>query len=98
MLPPPVAVVSEQLSVPSDTVTVPVITGAPAVFVTLTLTVYDWPTVDGSGVSEVIVVVVVLRGVTTCAAVPELVANAALPAYVAVSVFEPWLVDVNAHE
>ena len=37
---PPVAVVSEQLSVPSETVTVPVIANVPVSRVTLTLTLY----------------------------------------------------------
>ena len=55
---PPVGVVSVQLSVPSDTVTVPVIATEPLERVTLTFTAYATPTVDGSGVSEVIVVVV----------------------------------------
>ena len=51
--------VSVQLSVPSDTVTVPVIATEPPERVTLTFTAYATPTVDGSGVSEVIGIVVV---------------------------------------
>lgn len=85
---PPVAVVSEHESVPSDTVTVPEMVTEPLARATLTVTRYGWPTVDGSGVSAVIVVVEAI-GVTTCAAVPELVANVAFVGNVAVSVFVP---------
>lgn len=61
---PPVGVVSVQLSVPSETLTVPVIASVPAERATLTSTVYGTPTVDGSGASEVIVVVVGVRTVS----------------------------------
>jgi len=52
----PAATVPTQLSVPSVTVTLPV--GVPAFEVTLKFTLIAWPTVEGSGVWAVIVVVV----------------------------------------
>ena len=55
---PPVGVEAVQTSVPSETVTVPLIVAEPLARLTLTFTVYPTPTVDGSGVSDVIVVAV----------------------------------------
>jgi hypothetical protein len=55
----PAPTVPVQLSTPSVTVTFPVGVPAPgAVTVTLYETAIDWPTLEGSGVSAVIVVVV----------------------------------------
>jgi len=52
----PAATVPTQLSVPSVTVTLPV--GVPVFEVTLKVTLIAWPTVEGSGVCVMIVVVV----------------------------------------
>src|SRR4051794_40054380 len=93
------ATVAVQLSVPSLTVTFPV--GVPAPDgTTLYCTVTAWPTKDGSGLSELIVVVVATAptALTTCASPAD-----ALPrkfestAKVAVNVRPPSVVSVSEH-
>src|ERR1041385_7759479 len=89
----PVATVPVQLSVPLLTVTLPV--GLPAVDVTVKLIVTLWPTTDGSGVSDVIAVVVTAR-LTWCGSGAEvLVVKFASPASVAVSGCEPAVLKVS---
>ncbi len=67
----PAATVAVQLTVPSVTVTLPVGVPAPgAVTVTEKATVTAWPTTEGSGASDVIVVVVSAL-LTVCDAAAE---------------------------
>ena len=74
----PADTAATQLSVPSLTVTLPV-SGAPtapgAFTVTLQDTVTGWPTTDGSGVSSVIVVVVLALPTVTVLAAGELLVS-----------------------
>jgi hypothetical protein len=84
--------VLHETPLPSLTVTEPV--GVPPVLVTVKLTVYGWPTVEGSGVSPVMLVVVgaaVTDWATPTDALPRKFPS---PAYVAVSVFAPAVVNV----
>ena len=76
--------------------TVPV--GVPAAVATLKLTVTSWPPSDGSGASEVIVVVV-LAPSTRCATLADtgLRLWLASPAYLALSDFGPAVVNVIEH-
>lgn len=94
----PTATVFVQLTVPSLTVTLP--TGVPApgaVTATVYLTVTDVLTGDGSGVSEVMVVVV-LAGFTVCGSPADVLElKLLLPAYVATSVLLPAVVNVSEH-
>ena len=77
--PTPPASVTVQDTVPSETLTVPVaVPTAGALVATETATAYAWPTVDGSGVSLVIVVVV-LPGLTWCDATADELWNVAVP-------------------
>ncbi|HEX9729769.1 MAG TPA: hypothetical protein VGA37_14810, partial [Gemmatimonadales bacterium] len=92
----PAATVSTQLAVPSLTVTLPVGVPAPgATAATVNVTVYACPTTDGSGSSPVIVVTV-SAGSTWWSSVSELGLKFPSPAYVAVSVFAPAVVDVTS--
>jgi hypothetical protein len=94
-LPVPAARVPEQLSVPSVTVALPV--GVPALDVTVNATATAWPTVEGSGDSLVIVVVVAAGFTVWLTPVEVLGAKLASPAYVAVSVLAPAVVAVSEH-
>ena len=73
---PAVSVTGPQLALPSLMVTVPV--GEVLTAATLTLTVYGWPTTEGSGRSEVIVVVVGCWSSSTRVPVPVNVPGVAL--------------------
>ncbi len=76
--PDPASVQGALVTVPSDTVTVPPGVRDPLAAATLTPTETAAPTSDGSGVSEVIVVVEFAL-LTVWAAVPELPLNAESP-------------------
>ena len=73
---PAVSVTGPQLALPSLMVTVPV--GEVVTAATLTLTVYGWPTTDGSGRSEVIVMVVGCWSSSSMVPVPVSVPGVAL--------------------
>jgi hypothetical protein len=92
-LPVPAARVPEQLSVPSLTVALPV--GVPAVDVTVNATATAWPTVEGSGDSLVIVVVVAAGFTVWLTPAEVLGAKLASPGYVATRVLVPALVGVS---
>ena len=90
----PCATVAVQLTVPSDTVTLPV--GVPPLDVTVKLIVIDWPTTDGSGTTPVMVAVVE-AWFTVCATPDDVLPlKLASPPYVAVSVLAPAVVEVSA--
>ncbi len=77
----PAATVAVQLTVPSLTVTLPVGVPAPGEFtVTEKLTVTAWPTTEGSGVSLVIVVVVLALSTVCDSAAEALPLKLASPA------------------
>lgn len=97
--PDPDAEVSSQLSVPSDTVTVPLGVLLPDARVTLTPTAYAWPIVDGSGVSEVIEVVLFTFADETTIVPFELVSvSLTLPLQIAVVLLQRVAVTVNVSE
>ena len=90
------ATLALQLWLPSLTVTVPA--GAPlpgALTATVKVKVTAWPTVDGSGVSLVIVVVVAAGFTVWPTPAEVLLAKSASPAYAAVSVTDPAELGVN---
>jgi hypothetical protein len=92
---PPAVTVPMQFTEPSLTVTLPV--GVPPLEVTLNVTFTAWPTAEGSGVSPVIVVIV-LASLTVCATPADVLpAKFVFPAYVAVSVLAPAVVGVRLH-
>src|SRR2546423_1591851 len=96
MLQRPAATLALQLWVPSPTVTVPVGVPVPGAFAaTLNVKLTAWPTVDGSGVSAVIVVVVAVWFTVWAVPADVLVAKSASPAYVAVRVLAPAVVGVS---
>src|SRR5207249_12331684 len=96
MLQFPAATVALQLWVPSLTVTVPV--GVPfpgAAAVTAKVKSTAWPTVDGFGVCPVIAVVVAAAFTVWPTPVEVLPAKVPSPAYVAMRVFAPAVVNVT---
>src|SRR5215813_13619485 len=98
MLQAPVATVPVQLSTPSLTVTLPVGVPAPgAAGATVKLTVTACPTSEGSGLSEVIAVVVSALSTVCAAAAEVLPLKLASPAYVAVRLLALAAVKVSVH-
>ena len=87
--------VAVQLADPSVTATFPV--GVSYDPLTVTPTVYARFTTLGSGLSLVIVVVLVAL-FTVCDVVPDELLYVLFPPYVAVKVFVPVVVDVNEHD
>src|SRR6188472_4146575 len=87
-----------QLSAPALTVTLPAGVPLPgASTVTLKVTGTGWPTTDGSGVSAVIVVVVLALLTVWESAADVDPLKLVSPTYVAVNVFVPALVNVRLH-
>jgi hypothetical protein len=99
MLHEPAATVAVHESVPSVTVTFPVGVPVPGAD---TLTVYETvtasPTMDGSGVSDVMAVTVLALLLVCESAVDALPLKVPLPVYVAVKLDVPGLVNVMSHE
>jgi len=96
MLQFPAATVALQLWIPSLTVTVPVGVPLPgAVAVTAKVKSTAWPTVDGFGVCPVIAVVVAAGFTVWPTPVEVLPAKVPSPAYVAMRVFAPAVVNVR---
>ena len=94
-LPAPEVRLPVQLCVPSETVTLPVGVPVPgATTATVKLIGTGWPTQDGSGKSDVIVVVVlVVPTVCAVAGLETLPLKFVSPAYVAVRDFVPGVVN-----
>ena len=99
MLQVPAATVSVQLSTPSLTVTLPVGVPAPGTTgATVKFTVTACPTIDGSGLSDVMLVVV-LAALTVCEFATEVLAlKLASPLYAPVIEYDPALGKVIVQE
>jgi hypothetical protein len=90
----PATTVPVQLSIPSLTVTLPV--GVPPVELTVKVTAIAWPTAAGLGVWPVIVVVVPAAFTVWATPADALLVKFPSPAYVAVSVLVPAVVEASA--
>ena len=99
MIQVPAATVSEQLFTPSLTVTLPVGVPAPgATGTTVKFTVTGCPTFDGSGLSDVMVVVV-SAGLTVCEFAAEVLPlKLASPPYAPVIEYDPTLAKAIVQE